>query len=73
MSLTATAIGPDGCLWILNRAVEGGVSFWDAVDLYGTGRNEEVLGMVLANRLCGNRAAQMPCLGAWRDCCIVSG
>ena len=34
----------------LNRALDVGVSFWDTSDMYGTGRNEELLARVLNER-----------------------
>ncbi len=34
----------------LNRALDIGVSFWDTSDMYGTGRNEELLARVLKER-----------------------
>jgi aryl-alcohol dehydrogenase-like predicted oxidoreductase len=34
----------------LNRALDIGVTFWDTSDMYGTGRNEELLARVLSER-----------------------
>jgi aryl-alcohol dehydrogenase-like predicted oxidoreductase len=34
----------------LNHAIDIGVTFWDTADMYGVGRNEELLGRVLKER-----------------------
>lgn len=35
---------------VLNRALELGVNFWDTADMYGAGKNEELLAKVLKDR-----------------------
>jgi aryl-alcohol dehydrogenase-like predicted oxidoreductase len=47
------AYGPtdeDENLKVLHRALELGVNFWDTADVYGAGKNEELLGKVLATK-----------------------
>lgn len=34
----------------LNRSLDLGITFWDTADMYGTGRNEELLAQVLKDR-----------------------
>jgi len=38
------------CLDTLRHALEIGIDFWDTADMYGTGRNEELLAKVLKDR-----------------------
>ncbi len=40
----------DASIATLHRALDVGVSFWDTSDMYGTGRNEELLARVLNER-----------------------
>src|SRR3954464_4345798 len=35
---------------VLNRALELGVNFWDTADVYGAGKNEELLAKVLKTK-----------------------
>jgi aryl-alcohol dehydrogenase-like predicted oxidoreductase len=39
-----------GSLEVLHRAIELGVTFWDTADMYGTGRNERLVGRALRDR-----------------------
>ncbi len=46
------AYGPandNDSLAVLDRAIELGVDFWDTADMYGAGKNEELLAKALAN------------------------
>ena len=40
----------DECIATLHRAIELGVSFIDTADVYGDGKNEELVGRALAGR-----------------------
>ena len=35
---------------VLHHAIDIGVSFWDTADMYGTGRNEQLVGRALRDR-----------------------
>ena len=41
---------PDECIATVHRAIELGVSFIDTADVYGDGKNEELVGRALAGR-----------------------